>query len=447
MLKSLWIKFLILLLGVSIIALSSALVLRELMIKDFREYLEGELEDRVYWVMADIEGTYEKHSKWEKTTIAEDVVWALMLGLEIKIKDAEGNIVMDTEKAVSALSPLIKRRVMSVSNFTQAENQNAFQPYPLFLKGKDIGTLEVRFLRTGKESIFIKRSNRFLLFSLFALGGLAIVLSIIFSRKLTNPIKRLVSAAKAVSEGNLKSRVQISDKDEIGKLSETFNLMAKNLEIQESFRKKLISNVAHELRTPISAMRGELEGMIDGLITTDKEQLRSLHEETGRLKNILDGIDELSQAQASALSLRKQPIELKQFLKNIIDRFGKLFLDKGIALDFQCSDMTINADPDKLSQIVINLLSNALKATDKNGSVRLAAGKKDSEAFIEISDTGHGIRKEDITFIFERFFKTVPGGLGLGLAIVKELVDAHDGRIEVKSEYGKGATFTVYIPT
>ena len=122
----------------------------------------------------------------------------------------------------------------------------------------------------------------------------------------------------------MKSRVKISDNDEIGKLSETFNLMAKNLEMQESLRKKLISNVAHELRTPISAMRGEIEGMVDGLITTDKEQLKSLYEETGRLKNILDGIDELSQAQASALSLRKQSIELKPFLKNIIDRFSKI---------------------------------------------------------------------------------------------------------------------------
>ncbi|MDI6743930.1 MAG: ATP-binding protein [Thermodesulfovibrionales bacterium] len=447
MLKSLWIKFLILLLGVSIIALSSALVLRELMIKDFREYLEGEMEDRVYWVMADIEGTYEKHSRWEENTIAEDAVWALMLGLEIKIKDAEGNIVIDTEKAVSALSPLIKRRIMAVSNFTKAKSQGAFQPYPLFLKGKEIGTLEVRFLRKGKESIFIDRSNRFLLSSLFALGGLAIVLSIIFSRKLTNPIKRLVSAAKAISEGNLKNRVKISDKDEIGKLSETFNLMAKNLEMQESLRKKLISNIAHELRTPISAMRGELEGMVDGLITTDKEQLRSLYEETGRLKNLLDGIDELSQAQASALSLRKQHVELNQFLKNIIERFSKLFEDKGIALEFQCDDgLLINADPDKLSQIVINLLSNALKATYKNGIVRLIAGKKDAEVFIEVSDTGRGIKKDEIPFIFERFFKAVPGGLGLGLAIVKELVDAHDGRIEVKSEYGKGAAFTVYLP-
>ena len=304
----------------------------------------------------------------------------------------------------------------------------------------------MRFLRTGKESIFIKRSNRFLLFSLFALGGLAIILSIIFSRKLTNPIKRLVSAAKAISEGNMKSRVKISDNDEIGKLSETFNLMAKNLEMQESLRKKLISNVAHELRTPISAMRGEIEGMVDGLITTDREQLKSLYEETGRLKNILDGIDELSQAQASALSLRKQSIELKPFLKNIIDRFSKISFDKGINIELQCDDgFIIHADPDRLSQIAINLLSNALKATER-GKIWIKAGAKDSEAFIEVGDTGCGIRQEDMPFIFERFYRVAEGGLGLGLAIVKELVDAHDGRIEVKSEYGKGSVFTVYIP-
>ncbi|MDO8746734.1 MAG: ATP-binding protein [Thermodesulfovibrionales bacterium] len=442
MLKSLWIKFLVLLLAVSLIALSSAFFLRELMIKDFRDYLEGEIEDRVYWVMADIERTYEKHSKLEKNTIAEDAVWALMLGLEIKIKDTDGNVVMDTEKAVSALSPLIKRRIMAVSNFTEKENSDAFQPYPLFLKGKEIGTLEVRFLRTGKESIFIKQSNRFLLFSLFALGGLAIILSIIFSRKLTNPIKRLVSAAKAVSEGNVKSRVKISDKDEIGKLSETFNLMAKNLEMQESLRKKLISNVAHELRTPISAMRGEIEGMVDGLITTDKEQLKSLYEETGRLKNILDGIDELSQAQASALSLKKQPIELKPLLRNIMERFNK-----GVSIGFQCDDgLLINADPDRLSQILINLLSNALKATDKGGHVWVETGKKDPEVFIAVRDTGCGIKKDEMFLVFERFYKTLSGGLGLGLAIVKELAEAHEGRIEVKSEYGKGSTFTVYIP-
>lgn len=444
--KSLWIKFLILLLAVSLIALSAALFLRELMIKDFREYLEGEMEDRVYWVMADLEGTYEKYSGWIENVISEDTIWALMLGLEIKIRDMNGMVVMDTEKAINTLSPLVKRRVMTLSEL-RAERDDRFFPYPLFLGGKEIGRLEVRFLRPRKENIFIERSNRLLLISLFALGGLAIFLSIVFSRKLTNPIKKLASAAKAISEGNLKSRVKISGSDEISRLSETFNRMSQSLEIQESLRKKLISNITHELRTPISAIRGELEGMMDGLIPTDKEQLQSLYEETGRLKNILEGIEELTQVEASALTLKKQAIEFKPYLKNIIERFSKPFHDKGVAIELQCDDeLMIDADPDRLSQIVINLLSNALKATEKGGNVFIKAAKRKSEMVIEVIDNGCGIKQEDLPFIFERFYKASEGGLGLGLTIVKELVEAHEGRIEARSEYGKGSTFTVYIP-
>jgi two-component system sensor histidine kinase BaeS len=264
---------------------------------------------------------------------------------------------------------------------------------------------------------------------------------------LTNPIKRLASAAKAISDGNLKSRVIVSGNDEISELSSAFNKMSKTLDMQESLRKKLISNTAHELRTPLGAIRGEIEGMIDGFISIDKEHLQSLYEETGRLRNILEGIEELSQAQASALSLIKQSIELKPFLKNIVERFSKLFIDKGILIELRCgNELTIYADPNRLSQIVVNLLSNALKATDKGGKVWIMAGTKDSEIFIEVGDTGHGIKENDLPFIFERFYKTSEGSLGLGLAIVKEIVDAHEGRIEVKSEYGKGAVFTVYIP-
>ncbi|MFZ6007896.1 MAG: sensor histidine kinase [Nitrospirota bacterium] len=446
--KSLRIKFLILLLSVSIIALLAALLLRELMIKDFREYLEGEIEDRVYWVMADLEGTYERYSGWNREVIGEDVIWALMLGFEIRIVDIDGNLVMNTEKALGTLSPLVKKRVMSISELRAAEKGSRFLPYPLFLKGKEIGLLEVRFLKPKKENVFIKRSNRFLIISLLGLGGVAVILSIIFSRRLTNPIKRLASAAKAISDGNLKSRVIVSGNDEISELSATFNKMSKTLDMQESLRKKLISNTAHELRTPLGAIRGELEGMIDGVIPMNKEHLQSLYEETGRLKNILEGIEELSQAQASALSLIKQSIELKPFLKNIAERFSKLFIDKGILIELQCgNELMIYADPDRLSQIVVNLLSNALKATDKGGNVWISAGIKNSEAFIEVGDTGHGIKEKDLPFIFERFYKTSGEGLGLGLAIVKELVDAHEGRIEVKSEYGKGAVFTVYIPS
>ncbi len=453
MFKSLWVKYLILLFSVSMISLSAALFIREMIISDFEEYLEGEAEDRIYRLMAAVEGSYEKHSGWEKEALQENTIWALLSGYEIKIKDVYGNELINTDKAVDALPPLMKRRIIAVSGFQTEEtthSQREFSNYPLFLEGKDIGALEIRPLifREGqeKETVFKMRSNGFFLLSIFLLGGISLLLSLIFSRKLTNPIKKLTAAAKEISEGNVKSRVTVKGKDEMSDLAKTFNAMAENLEVHESLRRKLTSNIAHELRTPLTAMRGEIEGMLDGLIKTDGERLQSLLEETERLKHIIEGLEELSRAEASILELRKQSIELRPFLTGIKGRFEKLFIDKGVTLKLECDEMNLYADPDKLSQIVINLISNALRATGRGGDVGIKAGAMGRETYIEVTDTGAGINKEDSPFIFERFYKTSDGGLGLGLTIAKELAEAHGGRVEVKSEYGKGSIFTVYIP-
>jgi two-component system sensor histidine kinase BaeS len=454
MLKSLWVKFLILLLSVSIISLSAALILRELIIKDFEDYLDGKSEDRIYRIIAAVEGSYEQYSGWDENALKEIVIWALLIGYETKIFDVNDNELMNTNKAVKTLYPLMKKRIMAITGGSFMEKQidkEHFMSYPLFIGGKEIGTLKIIFFNPteeqGKEKIFMKRSNRFLVTALFVLGGLSIILSFIFSKRLTNPIKKLTASVKDISEGKSNSRVSVSGNNEISTLSRTFNMMADNLEIQESLRKKLTSNIAHELRTPLTSIQGELEGMIDGLITINKERLLSLREETGRLKKIIEGIEELSKAEASVLELKRQRIDLIFFMSNIKDRFERLFNDKGVKLDLECDDaLTIYADPDKLSQIVINLLSNAFRATDKGGNVRIKAGVKGGDGFIEVTDTGSGIKKEDMPFIFERFYKAYEGGMGLGLTISRELADAHGGRIEVQSDYGKGSVFTVYLP-
>lgn len=447
MFKSLWIRFLILLLAVSLIALSAALVLRELMVRDFREYLEGQMEDRVYWVTASLESTYEKFSGWETQSIVEDEVWALMLGLDVKLYDANGALIMDTKGAIETLSPLVKKRVMAISESRTSKGSGQYLPYALFLGGKEIGQLKVKFLRPKKESLFVERSNRLLLISLVALGGIAILLSVIFSRRLTNPIEGLTDAAVAIGEGDLGRRVDITGHDEIARLAGAFNRMAQSLQIQESLRKKLTSNVAHELRTPISAIRGELEGMIDGFIPSDREHLQSLYAEIGRLRNVLEAIEELSQAEASGLTLRKQEFELCSFLGNIVERFTKVFQDKGVGVSQECTgDLIVDADPDKLSQVMINLLSNALKASREGGDVRVRAFRTERKMVIEVSDNGAGIKAEDLPNIFERFYRGSEGGLGLGLTIVRELVEAHGGNVTAASEYGKGSVFTVILP-
>jgi two-component system sensor histidine kinase BaeS len=448
MIRSLRIKFIVLLLAVSAIALSAAFLLRELMLRDFRLYLEGEREDRVYWVTADLERSYELHGKWDRASLIDESVRALLLGFKVRMYDVSGTALMDTDRALASLSPLMRRRVDALAQeHASRADDGPFLPYPLFLAGKEIGVMEVHFLEPGRNVLFLRQSRQFLLWSIVALGGIAILLSIIASGVLTRSLKRLARAASAVSRGELSSRIPVKGGDEIAALAADFNRMAEALETQESLRKKLITNLAHELRTPLSAMRGELEGMMDGILPMDRAQLESLHEEAGRLQRMLEGIEDLAQAQASGLSLRKEQVVLRPFLENILARMAMFAQEKGVLLRLDCPDLlAAHADPERLSQVVLNLLTNALKATERGGSIELRARSGTTGTVLEVADTGTGIPSSDLAFIFERFFRASTGGLGLGLAIVKELVEAHGGRISVESTPGKGSAFTVSLP-
>ena len=446
MFRSLWTRFLILLLTVGAISLLGTIVVRELMLRDFRAYLEGEAEDKVYLIQADLEGAYERYGGWKSDVQAEGAIRALMSGFEVRLRDQEGKLVIDTDRAIETASPLLKRRLKALEQFSVPESTAAFVPYPLFLAGKQIGTLEVRQLRPIREDVFLERSNRFLILSVLILGGIAVLLSILSSRRLTRPVKELARAASAISRGDFKNRVAIYRRDEVGQLAENFNHMAKALETQELLRKKLIADVAHELRTPLGVMRGELEGMIDGLIPNDSARLQSLYEETGRLKNMVNAIEELNKAEASLLSLQREWIDLAPFLGSIVERFRITFQEKGVSLELGCPDkMRLYADPERLSQIVLNLLSNALKATPAGGHVSIKVDARDGTTEITVEDTGKGIAGTDIPFVFERFYRGAGGGLGIGLTIVKELAEAHGARIEVKSTLGKGSRFTVFF--
>ncbi len=440
-------KFLVLLLAVAAVGLSAALVLRELMVRDFRDYLEGDREDRVYWITADLERTYEKLGGWNPEVLEEDALWALMLGFEIRVSDAGGRVVSDTEMALASLTPLMRNRGLAPQ---QARGSRSLQynSYPLFLAGTRIGLLEVRPLELRKGTVFVERSNRFLLGSLILMGGIALVSSAIAARKLTRPLKELASAAASISEGDLASRVPVSRDDEIGALAETFNRMAQALQGVEQLRKTLLANVAHELRTPLGAIRAELEGMMDGLIPSGPDQLESLHEETGRLRRMLDGMEDLAQAQASALTISKRTVPLKALLHDIMERARTIAHDKDVHLELECEDeLVIQADPDKLAQIVLNVVDNALKAVAAGGRVALRASAGKGEVLIAIEDNGIGIEQADLPFIFERFYRRSEGGLGIGLAIVKELVEAHGGRIEAQSQPGRGSLFTLHFPS
>ncbi|MDF1537194.1 MAG: ATP-binding protein [bacterium] len=447
--RSLWARFFFLLMVVSAIAFSAALYLREMMVRDFRDYLDGQSLDYVYYTTAELEGSYEAGAGWDGNELAGTAVMALVLGMEVRVHDQDGKLMIDTGSALDSLSPLMMQRVASlVGSRTMEGGEVPFVLFPLFLGGELIGTLEVRSLDHDRSRLFVRRSNRFLMISFLLMGGVAVLASFFVSRRLAGPIEKLVRQTRAIRGGQTGERVQVTGDDEIGRLAAAFNEMVSDLALQESLRKKLIANVAHELRTPLAAMRAELEAMLDDVLPLSREQVSSLHEETGRLAFILDGIDSLTQAQASSLSLNRQMIEIAPLMESIAGRFHARALEEEITLEVESEEgLAAWVDPDRLSQIIINLLGNALRATAGGGKIKVTAFEDGGRIRVEVRDTGSGIPAEALPHIFERFYRGADGGLGLGLPIVKELVDAHGGDVTVESEVGKGTVVTVVLPS
>jgi len=236
-------------------------------------YLENETQDVALWISTVLEGTVQgPRASWEATA-REDAVWALMHGWEVRLYDAQGNVVTDTNRALAALPVSVGNRIMAVTGPRVTAPGRPSVSYALSSHGAIIARLEMTPLAgEDRGQIFLSRLNAFLLVYLTCFGGFAATLSVLFSRRLTKPLEMLSKAAGAISEGNLRSRVAVAGEDEIGRLSATFNRMAQSLETQKTLRRKLISNVAHELRTPIGAMRAELEGMLDGLIPLEPRE-------------------------------------------------------------------------------------------------------------------------------------------------------------------------------
>ena len=217
------------------------------------------------------------------------------------------------------------------------------------------------------------------------------------------------------------------------------------VQVQES--SKLLSDTAGELRTSVGAIQEELEVMMDDDFPADKERIESLYDETDRITKILDGMEELAKAKKAGQSLQIKPIELQPFLNEVVEQARETVHAKDITFKLDCEPgLVLSADHDHLRRIMLNVLDNSLKAVSKSGSVIIAATRRDSEIVIMISDTGTGIRSRDLSHIFEPFYRGSGSGLGLGLAIVKELVNAHQGRIEVETKPGEGSVVTVHIP-
>jgi len=443
-------------------ALLSNFIFEWLIIRDFDNYVNGVREDQFYWTLASVEGSYSD-GKWNKGSLSESIHWAMMLGLNVKVLDNAGKEIISSHEVMESLPESMKRRMDEHFHVHAHEAEGKFTDYPLYAKGKKIGTLLSQPFQKQeikeKESIFKKRTKNFLYVSLLIAGGGSLLIAFLLSRYLSKPIMDLKKAAEKIAGGDFKARTSAASHDEIGKLSAAFNKMAESLQREEELRKHLFSNVAHELRTPLTILKTQAEAISDGVIEREKG-LENIKNEIDRLIRLVKGIEDITIAEASFFTNGEMAeINLREFFMGICDEMLPAFKQKGLDIKILRADgLFISTDIEKLERITRNIISNSLKFTEKGG-VSIDYGTEGEMFFIEIRDSGRGMPEGELPLIFDRFYRggnitpSVPpllkgdeGGLGLGLAIVKELVEVMAGRVEVKSMIDKGTTFRVFLP-
>ncbi|MFJ4783788.1 sensor histidine kinase [Streptomyces sp. NPDC088794] len=283
--------------------------------------------------------------------------------------------------------------------------------------------------------------------------ALAIGVSVMAAMRLIRPLRALTDAAQRMRDGDGSALVPVTTADEIGRLTETFNEMVTHRGRLEHQRRAMVGDVAHELRTPLSNIRGWLEAAQDGHVPADKEFLASLHEEAVLLQHVIDDLQDLAAADAGELRLHPESVDVGELVAHVASAYRTRADSAGIRLTSSSPpDHWIDGDPLRLRQAVGNLVSNAIRHTPAGGSVELRVTAVPGTTLIEVTDTGTGIAAEDLPHVFERFWRAEKsrsrhtGGSGLGLAIVRKLVEAHGGTVAVRSELGTGTVFALRLP-
>ncbi len=289
----------------------------------------------------------------------------------------------------------------------------------------------------------------------------ALLVSGFFARQVVQPVREMVAASQQIAEGDYHSRVQVpgsqepEDMDELAQLALRFNQMANRLDQIETMRRRLIGDVAHELRTPLTTIKGSMEGLIDGVLPANEETYMRVHQEADRLQRLVMDLQELSQVEANAVQFNLKPVSLESLIKATEQRLRPQFVDKNVSLsvDIPTPIPLVEVDSDRIQQVLINLIGNALQYTPEGGQVTIQARPADSEVIVAVRDTGIGISVEHLPHIFTRFYRVdksrsrAGGGSGIGLTIAKHLVESHGGRIWVESVgVNKGSTFYFTLP-
>jgi signal transduction histidine kinase len=282
---------------------------------------------------------------------------------------------------------------------------------------------------------------------LLVLIGLAVVAR--FVRRTAAPVGDLIEAAGRVESGDFGARVSERGPREVRALARAFNEMSARLEATESERQRLLADVSHELRTPLSVMRGNLEGLLDGVYAADREHLAPLLEEAHLMERLIEDLRTLSLAEAGALRLHREPTNVAALLQDVVAGVRAQADAQGVIVEVQTADdlPVVDLDPARIRAVVTNLVVNALRYTPRGGRVNVSAKREEASVSVEVADSGRGIEPDVLPSIFERFTRAADSpGSGLGLPIARKLVEAHGGEISARSEVGRGTQIRFTLP-
>jgi signal transduction histidine kinase len=409
---------------------------------EFQRYMEhgGMLRHRRFEVMLAM--YYNQNRSWAGVQPLVEQMGQIS-GERIILTDGKNRVVADSSRKLVG----------------QAVGQDWAGPAALITyRGTPVGAIYADPLGQSADpqrEAFLASVNRALLLASVLAGLAAVLLTLGLSRRILGPVEALTAAARRMEKGDLSQRVEVQSRDEVGELARAFNAMADGLAHLEQLRRNMVTDVAHELRTPLSNIRGYLEALQDGLTNPSPALIDSLYEEAMLLNRLVDDLQELALAEAGQLKLVCQTVDLAEVAEQAMSLFQSRAAAKGLTVraDLPADLPAVDADPDRVGQILRNLLINALTYTPPGGEITVLARAVDSEVEVCVRDTGIGIASEHLPYVFERFYRAdksrtrTTGGAGLGLAIVKQLVEAHGGRVWVESEIEEGTTFTFTLPT
>lgn len=366
-----------------------------------------------------------------------------MMSQRIQVADANGQILVDTDELTTG------------NELTPAERDSAIRLTGS--RNETIGYLLVAggmSFRAGDEQPLITRLNDAALRAGLIGLVIALLLAVAISTGLLRPVDRLTQAARKLSSGDLSQRVPVSGTDELAELGRAFNHMAESLQTAEKQKRAMTADIAHELRTPLAVQRAQVEALQDGVYALTPENLRGVLEQNELLSRLVDDLRTLSLADAGELRLEKTEVDLAGMLERALERFTAAARERGIALtlDGTTACPVVLADPDRLMQIMNNLLSNSLRHTVEGGAVHIRLACTSGRIEVRVEDSGEGIPPEALDHIFDRFYRAdrsrsrTAGGTGLGLSIARQLAVLHGGDLRAANRPEGGAVFTLVLP-